>query len=515
MSDAPSRDPQTSPWNSSCVALDDSRLSCRVASSAGDVTMLDAEVEDAMYESLASALATLEHSYEAMSRGEMSLHMSELRELVGEERANSLDVSKMSWIKTDSPAENTIPAVSTIESLRESTNLAASEFDPLRQSTGSSANMGDSLKAEILGERPVRDAPAFESDRVLAEMSPGARAAEEKSRSGTLVRLMAHMGLFGSRPETGAAANAAETTTEAAGTVTEEGTDESDADSQTEDGPMFPGEGRRVPFIHPIEPLDDQWEARLDEVMQVSSAQEVARTSKGQALTRRDFETLLPRQRPGVQTRSSTAAPWLNDEIVNAYLQLVVDSGAELAGPREVPAYYAFNSFFYSKLRDSGPQGVERWLKRANIAGRNLLLVDRLFIPVHQSAHWTLLVLSPRTRHVEYFDSLGGSPDRFVQRIKGLLEYNLKNEFVADEWSFLETPGPYQENGYDCGVFTVTTAKMLLYNISPLSYSQEDIPVQRRRMAAELIHGGFYAEFALPRRDERDRVRPLGLHKPL
>ena len=531
MSDAPSEDPERSQWNSSSVALDDSRLSCESPSSNKDVDMLDADAEDIFQETFDSAVSAVsapevvERSYEAMAKGEMSLHMTEARELVGEKRASSLDTSKMPWIRTDSHGENANPAASTINSLGESTNLAASETDRLRQSIDSSANMGDSLRAEILGERSVRDAPAFESDRILAEMSPGARASEEKYRAEKLVELMAHLGMFGARGDRTAAATAAETTTEAAETTTEavEPTTEAaetlepdaDWDSGSDSTVVDVNIPRRVPFTHPIEPLDDGWEARVDRFLDVPSDQEIARTSKGQPLFRRDFETLVPRQRPGVQTRSSAAAPWLNDEIVNAYLQLVVDAGEQRAGPRDIPTYHAFNSFFYTKLRQSGPEGVERWLKRANIAGRNLLLVDRLFIPVHQSAHWTLLVVSPVRRYVEYYDSLGGRPDRFLPRIKELLRYTLKKDFVEDHWTFLEFSGPRQENSYDCGVFAVTTAKMLLYNISPLCYSQQDIPAQRRRMAAELINAGFEGDFAPAPRDERDTFQSLGERRPL
>ncbi|KAF8002822.1 hypothetical protein HF325_002067 [Metschnikowia pulcherrima] len=46
---------------------------------------------------------------------------------------------------------------------------------------------------------------------------------------------------------------------------------------------------------------------------------------------------------------------------------------------------------------------------------------------------------------------------------------------------------PQQQNGSDCGVFTCTVAKHLAENL-PLSFSQKDMPLIRRRMAFEIMN---------------------------
>lgn len=217
-------------------------------------------------------------------------------------------------------------------------------------------------------------------------------------------------------------------------------------------------------------------------------------------------------------------SPWLNDEIINAYMQAVVDYGqkrahelravipsgkssspsstptvpppsSQQAASASMPRYHYFNTYFYPKIRDQGPSSVDRWLKRAKLDPRRLLEMERIFIPVHQGAHWTLLVISPRFRTIEYFDSLNGRPASFVRAVKRWLAYCLKDDWNEDEWKVPLTKSPVQENGYDCGVFTITTARMITLGIDPMAYNQTDIPLQRRRIAAELINGGLHGEF--------------------
>ncbi|KAI9828083.1 MAG: hypothetical protein M1832_003610 [Thelocarpon impressellum] len=249
---------------------------------------------------------------------------------------------------------------------------------------------------------------------------------------------------------------------------------------------------RRLPAEKVIQALTPEWDAKVSGAMAHAQAKkELAWTSNGQSLTRGDFGTLLP------TSAIDTTGGWLNDEIVNAYLQTVVDHGLGRSTPgrhaerKVTPKYHAFNSFFYKNIRERGPASVERWTKRAGIAKGDLLKAERIFVPVHQGAHWTLLVVSPLSKTIEYFDSLGGSSRSFVDNITKWLKNELGDRFVPEEWRVLATQSPRQTNGVDCGVFTVTTAKMILLGINPVAYSQDDIPQQRRRMVAELLNGGF------------------------
>ena len=250
---------------------------------------------------------------------------------------------------------------------------------------------------------------------------------------------------------------------------------------------------REIPVEKVIQPLTADWEAKVEAAMARQRNHVLAKTSTGTSLTRKDFGTLFP------QRGQDPASGWLNDEIIMAYLQAVVDYGRDISDYKEgdIPKYHAFSTFFFKNIRDKGVQSVKRWAARAKIGGKNLEFVEHVFIPVHSGAHWTLLIVSPKARTIEYYDSMGGAGVPFTKAAREWLKQEMGKAYKEEEWNVVlpEGGGPQQSNGSDCGVFTVTTAKMVLLGIDPAAYSCEDIPLQRKRMVAELMNGGFTEEF--------------------
>jgi Ulp1 family protease len=187
----------------------------------------------------------------------------------------------------------------------------------------------------------------------------------------------------------------------------------------------------------------------------------------------------------------------LNDEVINAHLDLTVKylrRQANNLGPNDAPKYHAFNSFFYKNLREEGYQKVSRWASRVKIGGSALLNLETVFIPVHEGMHWTLLVVSPRMRTIEYFDSLGGRADSFVANIRLWLQGELGAAYNESEWIFLNTPSPQQDNGSDCGVFLLTSAKAIALGLKPTVYGPRDIGLIRMKIVAELMNNGLHGE---------------------
>lgn len=248
---------------------------------------------------------------------------------------------------------------------------------------------------------------------------------------------------------------------------------------------------RRIPTEKVVQPVSSEWEDKVAQTMALTDGQEVATTSTGTKLFRRDLGTLLP------QAGRDSASGWLNDEIIAAYLQAVVDHGLATTGFKkgQTPKYYAFNTFFYKNIREKGPESVRRWATKAKIGGKNLENVERILIPVHEGLHWTLLVISPVLKTIEYFDSLGGPPHRYVNNAKAWLAQEMGRAWNEADWEVVDSSSPQQNNSKDCGVFTVTTAKMVVLGVDPTAYGSQDIPLQRKRMVAELMHGGFTGEF--------------------
>lgn len=103
---------------------------------------------------------------------------------------------------------------------------------------------------------------------------------------------------------------------------------------------------------------------------------------------------------------------WLNDEVINFYLALIVERGN--AGSKH-PKVFAFNSFFYDNLCKSGYNSVARWARRGKVGGDDMLRLSYLIVPVHLGNHWTLGMVNFVEKRLEYYDSLGGRGQEFFR----------------------------------------------------------------------------------------------------
>ena len=110
-------------------------------------------------------------------------------------------------------------------------------------------------------------------------------------------------------------------------------------------------------------------------------------------------------------------AEWLNDEIINVCVSLMMQRDGRLRGTPKVPKCHIFNSFFYSKLynretRQYNYKDVRRWTlpKRLENAGQksaSVLDVDRIIIPVNQNnVHWVCAMIDLKNEKLVYFDSM-------------------------------------------------------------------------------------------------------------
>ena len=258
--------------------------------------------------------------------------------------------------------------------------------------------------------------------------------------------------------------------------------------------------GRRIPIERVIQSLPPGWDEKVRINMAKGMREQLAMTSVGNPLTRRDFGMVLPQSGTG-----DDPIGWLNDEIISGYLQAVVDHGHRALGhPRGAkPRMHAFSPFFYTTLKERGYDAVKRWSTRAKVGGNDLKNVEYVFIPCNPSrSHWTLVVVSPVRKTIEVFDSMHGASLDKVNTTKSWLRGELGSSYVDSEWTVVEDPvypgrgkGPVQNNSSDCGVFAVTTAKMLVLGVDPMAVSAQDMPLQRRRLVAELLNGGFSGEF--------------------
>ena len=175
---------------------------------------------------------------------------------------------------------------------------------------------------------------------------------------------------------------------------------------------------------------------------------------------------------------------WLNDEVINFYFELL----QERCERKNIKCYF-LNTFFTVKFNHGySYESVRDWSSKANV---KVIEMDKVFIPVHAFNHWCLAVINFKDKRFEYYDSLGGSNDTLLQKLRMYVvdearTHNHQNQYSLVDWED-HTPQdtPRQDNLEDCGVFTCKFADYLSDNLD-LQFSEKHMPYFRTRMALEL-----------------------------
>ncbi|XP_073302452.1 ubiquitin-like-specific protease ESD4 [Primulina huaijiensis] len=183
---------------------------------------------------------------------------------------------------------------------------------------------------------------------------------------------------------------------------------------------------------------------------------------------------------------------WLNDEVINVYLELLKER--ESKDPQKFLKCHFFNTFFYKKLISGRGgynfQSVRRWTTHKKL-GYNLLECDKIFVPIHQEIHWCLAVINKKDEKFQYLDSLRGVDSQVLNVLARYYVDEVKEKCGKDlnvsSWEReYVTDLPKQENGFDCGVFMIKYADFFSRDIG-LCFNQQHMPYFRRRIAKEIL----------------------------
>lgn len=176
---------------------------------------------------------------------------------------------------------------------------------------------------------------------------------------------------------------------------------------------------------------------------------------------------------------------WLNDEVINFYMELL---GERSRQNENLPKVHAMNTFFLPRLLEIGYSGVRRWTRKVDIFS-----FDIIPIPVHKGIHWCMAIVHLKNKTIKYYDSMG-APNN--QALTALTEY-LKSECLDKKKTELDLNGwttenvrniPQQENGSDCGVFSCMYAEFITRN-RPIVFTQQHMQYFRMKMIFEICTG--------------------------
>uniref|UniRef100_A0A8C3QSN9 SUMO specific peptidase 1 n=1 Tax=Cyanoderma ruficeps TaxID=181631 RepID=A0A8C3QSN9_9PASS len=205
-------------------------------------------------------------------------------------------------------------------------------------------------------------------------------------------------------------------------------------------GPEGPERSRQGPGDEEFPEITEEMEKEIKSLFRGGNQDEVLSEAFRLTITRKDIQTL-------------NNLNWLNDEIINFYMNLLMERSKE----KDLPAVHAFNTFFFTKLKTAGYQAVKRWTKKVDIFS-----VDLLLVPIHLGVHWCLAVVDFRKKTITYYDSMGGINS---EACRILLQY-LKQESLDKKRKEFDTNG-----------WALLSKK-----------SQQHMPYFRKRMAWEILH---------------------------
>ncbi|XP_036064752.1 sentrin-specific protease 1 isoform X2 [Onychomys torridus] len=218
--------------------------------------------------------------------------------------------------------------------------------------------------------------------------------------------------------------------------------------------------------------ITEEMEKEIKNVFRNGNQDEVLSEAFRLTITRKDIQTL-------------NHLNWLNDEIINFYMNMLMERSKETG----FPSVHAFNTFFFTKLKTAGYQAVKRWTKKVDVFS-----VDILLVPIHLGVHWCLAVIDFRKKSVTYYDSMGGVN---IEACRILLQYlkqesvdKKRREFDTNGWQLFSKKSqeiPQQMNGSDCGMFACKYADCITKD-RPINFTQQHMPYFRKRMVWEILH---------------------------
>ncbi|AAR26952.1 FirrV-1-E3 [Feldmannia irregularis virus a] len=188
--------------------------------------------------------------------------------------------------------------------------------------------------------------------------------------------------------------------------------------------------------------------------------------------TDRSYDTLKP-------------GAWLDDVVINSYVTLVSDR-AQMEGKTVIN----MDSLFYSVFEKY--QNYER-VKGFSFDKPTTNKRAKILIPVNvDNNHWILVVVDNRKKTVTAYDSLGVSRRKVTSDIMLWLQKEYRHKkvpFNRAEWTTVTTGQcPTQNNGNDCGIFTLVTAAHIVFKNTSMYPTRDLYKNSRRRIAWSIFN---------------------------
>lgn len=164
---------------------------------------------------------------------------------------------------------------------------------------------------------------------------------------------------------------------------------------------------------------------------------------------------------------------FLNDTVIDFYIKYMQMNFFEEKD--RLHRFHFFSCFFYKKLTSAKKARGKDWFEEVHkwTKGINIFKKSYLFIPIHDSCHWSLAIIcllaGQKVSHILHLDSMSstaGHPSLVIFNVlksylvaeqKHLIRESDTVEDIATLEPFKPTlkrmPVPLQDNEWDCGLF--------------------------------------------------------------
>ena len=165
-----------------------------------------------------------------------------------------------------------------------------------------------------------------------------------------------------------------------------------------------------------------------------------------------------------------------------------------------------YDTLFYSKLKNvlTEREDIEEQVVKQDDMikicayyqkGVDLTAVDFAVFPIHQSGHWTVIVLDSRRKSVIHYDpacaSADNAPTKELKRVNAYLKFlSLMRSYgdYFDKFKYLNSMNrPTQSDNRSCGIFCLLYVRCVIHLLS-VRFSQGIIATARKRIAVDIIN---------------------------
>lgn len=178
---------------------------------------------------------------------------------------------------------------------------------------------------------------------------------------------------------------------------------------------------------------------------------------------------------------------WLNDKIINMYLELL------RCRPNGTMKVHIIDALFWENFYVTNYDLAKNLIRNVD-----LMAYDMVLVPIHHGNHWCLGIIWPNRRQIKFYNSSHmdeSSNESILKRLMNFVKLRCEHylgitNFDTTNWTNQSVVDiPQQTNSYDCGVFVCVYAEHATRQKFDFQFSQKHMHYFRSKILFEICTG--------------------------